>query len=192
MISRFLALILFTLTLPLYPFLFLAIKFTSPGPFIFRQKRVGKGKKIFVMYKFRSMVENAHRLKEQYKHLNELDGPFFKINKDPRLTWIGRIIVPLGIDELPQMINVIKGDMTLVGPRPFPIDEAAKIPNKYALRYSVLPGITGLWVIKGSHKLSFEKWMELDILYVKSKSFWLDITIVFRTLIILTNKALSL
>lgn len=185
MISRFIALILFTLTLPFYPFLFIAIKLTSPGPFIFSQKRVGMGKKVFVMYKFRSMVENANNLKVKYKHLNELDGPFFKINKDPRLTWVGKIMVPLGIDELPQLINVMKGEMALVGPRPFPVDETVKIPEKYTDRYSVLPGITGLWVIRGSHKLTFEKWMELDIEYTKKKNIWYDIKIIFQTVVTL-------
>lgn len=128
------------------------------------------------------MDKDAESRKNIYKTLNELDGPLFKISKDPRLTWIGKLLVKNGLDELPQLLNIAKGEMSFVGPRPFPIDEAKMIEKKYDKRYSVMPGLTGTWVLKGFHKLSFKKWMELDLEYVNSKNIWYDVVVIIRTI----------
>jgi lipopolysaccharide/colanic/teichoic acid biosynthesis glycosyltransferase len=148
---------------------------------------MGKNKTPFTMYKFRTMIHNADILKSNYNKLNELDGPLFKITNDPRHTNIGRLLAKLGIDELPQLINILQGNMSFVGPRPFPVGEAAKIPKKYDYRYSVLPGVIGLWVIKGFHALSFEQWMDLDCEYALKKSIWYDIKIFTKTLLLLVR-----
>lgn len=159
-----------------------SINYTSPSRFIFKQKRMGKDKKIFTLYKIRTMIDNAEVLKEKYLYLNEADGPVFKIRNDPRYTKIGKFLAHTGLDELPQLINIMKGDMAFVGPRPLPIDEAVRIPKKYQERFSVLPGITSLWVIKGAHKLSFKQWMESDLEYVRNKSILLDLKISLLTI----------
>lgn len=127
------------------------------------------------------MVEEAETLKKKYERLNEADGPVFKIRNDPRHTRVGRILARVAFDELPQLLNVIKGEMTLVGPRPLPIEEADKVPKKYFERFSVLPGMTSLWVIKGGHQLSFDKWMKLDIEYIKNKSIVYDLQVLGAT-----------
>ncbi|MDO8269569.1 MAG: sugar transferase [Candidatus Levybacteria bacterium] len=185
--QRILGFLLFTLTLPLYPLLFIVIKLTSSGPFIFKQKRMGKNKKIFTMYKFRTMVENAEQLKTKYLKLNEADGPVFKIHNDPRYTKIGKILTKTAIDELPQLVNIIKGEMAFVGPRPLPVAEARQVPAKYGLRFEVLPGLTSTWVIKGGHTLTFDQWMKLDCEYVKTRNTKDDLIITLKTIILLTN-----
>ncbi len=129
--QRLLALLLLLGIFPLCPIFFLCIKFTSPGPFVFRQKRIGKDKKSFTIYKFRTMVAEAETLKARYLKLNEADGPVFKIRSDPRYTSFGKILAHSGLDELPQLINIAKGEMAFVGPRPLPTYEAKKIPSKY-------------------------------------------------------------
>lgn len=131
------------------------------------------------------MVWNAEDLKKKYLVLNEADGPAFKIKKDPRYTKFGRIISYLGLDELPQFINILKGEMVFVGPRPLPVQEAAKIDKKFEKRFSVLPGITSPWVIKGQHKLTFEKWMQLDMAYINNKSFYYDLRILIATIVLI-------
>ncbi len=158
----------------------LLIYLDNPGPVIFRQYRTGKGGKRFAMYKFRTMVTNAEELKQQYAHLNELTWPDFKISDDPRVTRIGRILRKTSLDELPQIVNVIKGDMSLVGPRPTSFDVST-----YALwhteRLEVLPGITGLWQIKGRSDVDFDERLRLDIEYIENQSFWLDLKILWGT-----------
>lgn len=173
------------LSTPLLALLFVLVKLNSPGPFIFKQKRAGRGKKPFTMYKIRTMVDNAERLKSNYLKLNEADGPVFKIRNDPRHTRVGRILARLALDELPQFINIIKGDMALVGPRPLPISEANKIPKEYEARFKVLPGMTSSWVVKGAHKLKFNQWMNLDLEYANKKSWILDIQILILTLFLI-------
>lgn len=182
--TKALALILLVLSAPLWPILYIAVKLTSKGPFIFKQKRVGKDMKVFTIYKVRTMVQNAGALKSKYKHLNEVSGPVFKIRNDPRHTVVGRFISYTGLDEFPQLINVLKGDMELVGPRPLPVYEAAKIPIKYQDRFSVLPGMTSPWVIKGAHKLSFNQWMKLDVEYTRKKSLAYDIDVLLNTILL--------
>lgn len=183
--TQLIGFILLMLTLPLYPIIFVAIKLNSPGPFIFRQKRMGKNKKIFTMYKFRTMVENAEDLKPKLKKFNEASGPVFKIRNDPRYTKVGKILTRSAIDELPQFVNIMKGEMAFVGPRPLPIDEAEQIPSKYEKRFSILPGLTSPWVVSGSHRLSFEKWMELDCDYAKNKNAKGDLIIILKTILLI-------
>jgi len=148
-----LALILFS---PLLVLLFIVVKIDSKGPFIFKQKRAGLKEKPFNMYKIRTMIKGAEKLQRKYAGLNEADGPVFKIRNDPRFTRVGKILARTALDELPQLWNVIRGEMAFVGPRPLPIAEASKIPNKYNPRFSVQPGMTSPWVIKGNHKLKFD------------------------------------
>ena len=180
-LQRLLALIISIITLPFLGLLWLLVRIEDGGPLFFKQERMGKDKKPFIMYKTRTMVVGAEKLKKKYLHLNEAGGPVFKIRNDPRYTKIGKILTRTGLDELPQLVNVVKGEMALVGPRPLPWDEAIKVPKKYQKRFSVLPGITSSWVVKGSHELSFDEWMRLDLRYVKNKSFWQDIGISLLT-----------
>lgn len=169
---------------PFILLLYVLVKSTSKGPFIFKQERVGKNKKRFTIYKIRTMVNNAEELKWKYIDLNERDGPVFKIYNDPRYTQIGKILSHLAIDEILQLLNILKGEMKFVGPRPLPVGETDKIENKYNKRFSVLPGITSLWIVKG-YTANFNKWMELDIEYVEKRCFLFDSRIVLQTVAIL-------
>ncbi len=180
-IQRVLALVTLAFSLPFFGLLWLVVRLEDNGPLLFKQKRIGKKKKPFIVYKIRTMVLGAERLKKKYTHLNEADGPVFKIYNDPRHTRVGRFLTRTGLDELPQLINVIKGEMSLVGPRPLPIDEARRAPKRYEKRFSVLPGITSLWVVRGSHQLSFDEWMKLDLQYVENRSPWQDLSIMLLT-----------
>lgn len=180
--QRFTAVCFLIISVPFILLIFLAVKLTSSGPFLFKQKRAGKNMKVFTIYKIRSMVVDAELLKKKYLKLNEAESPVFKIRNDPRYTKIGRFLAFYGLDELPQLINIIKGEMAFVGPRPLSLDEAQKIPEKYRLRLSVLPGLTSPWVVSGAHKLSFQEWMESDLEYIRNKSFWYDCKIVFLTI----------
>jgi len=181
MFEKLLALILSILFLPLFTILYFLVKSTSKGPFLFKQLRAGKDKKPFLMYKIRTMVENAEELKEKFRNLNQADGPVFKIYDDPRFTKVGQFLAKIGIDELPQLINILKDEMSFVGPRPFPLDEAKKIPKKYERRFSVKPGIFSSWVPSGAFHNDFKKWMELDLMDVKNKSFWYDLKIIIKS-----------
>ncbi len=167
--------------LPILFVIALAIYITSPGaPVIFYQLRTGKGGRRFKMYKFRSMVPNAEELKQKYMHLNELQLPDFKITNDPRVTPVGRFLRKTSLDEIPQLLNVLKGEMSLVGPRPTSFGA-----NSYKLwhteRLDVQPGITGLWQIAGRASLEFDDRLRLDIAYIERRSIWLDIMILFKT-----------
>ena len=179
------SLIVLILSWPLFLVIAQMIKLSSKGPVIFKQKRLGKNGKVFTLYKFRTMVNNAEKLKKKYLKLNEADGPVFKIKNDPRfINGLGKFLARSGLDELPNIINVFKGKMSLVGPRPLPVNEAKKIPSKYKkIRESVLPGITSSWVVNGSHSLSFKKWMELDLDYIKNISLKTDLKIMVKTLL---------
>jgi lipopolysaccharide/colanic/teichoic acid biosynthesis glycosyltransferase len=182
--KRVLDLMLCTLALPIVlPVLLLCaalLWLNDPGPVLFRQLRTGRGGRRFKMYKFRTMVRDAERLKEKYAHLNELAWPDFKISDDPRVTRIGRILRRTSLDELPQILNVFKGDMSLVGPRPTSFSATT-----YALwhteRLEVLPGITGLWQVSGRSDLGFDERLRLDIEYIERQSLWLDLVILART-----------
>jgi lipopolysaccharide/colanic/teichoic acid biosynthesis glycosyltransferase len=169
------------LWLPLLGILVIIIRFTSPGaPALFTQFRTGKGGKRFRMYKFRSMVPNAEALKEKYAHLNELQWPDFKITNDPRITKVGKILRKTSLDELPQLINVLKGEMSLVGPRPTSFG-AETYKLWHTERLDVMPGLTGLWQIIGRAQLEFDDRLRLDIAYIERAGIWFDIVILFRT-----------
>ena len=192
MYQKFIAFLLLVISFPLILVLSILIKYSSKGPFIFKQNRIGKDSKIFTLYKIRTMVENAEELRDKYKRLNEADGPVFKIQNDPRYTKIGKLLSRTGLDELPQLVNVLKGEMAFVGPRPLPVYEGLRIPKKYRKRFSVLPGITSPWVVKGAHKLSFKQWMELDLNYVKRRSMVYDIAILFLTVKLISSVFVSM
>jgi exopolysaccharide biosynthesis polyprenyl glycosylphosphotransferase len=159
----------------------LLIKLTSRGPVVFRQVRVGRGGRYFTCYKFRSMCADAEDKKKTLMHLNEVDGPVFKIKCDPRVTPIGSVLRKFSIDELPQLFNVLKGDMSVVGPRPPLPTEVEKYSERERGRMAVKPGLTCLWQISGRSNVSFERWVELDLLYIDSMSFMSDLSIVVRT-----------
>ncbi len=167
--------------LPLVGAIALLIRITSPGaPAIFVQQRTGKGGRRFSMYKFRSMVPNAEELKAKYAHLNELQWPDFKITNDPRITRLGRFLRKTSLDEIPQLFNVLLGDMSLVGPRPTSFGaETYKLWQTE--RLDVQPGLTGLWQVEGRASLEFDDRLRLDIIYIERRSMMLDIVILFRT-----------
>ena len=170
---------------PLILIVSMLIKLESKGEVIFKQKRVGLNGKEFYMYKFRSMVINAEELKEQLESQNEMSGPMFKIKDDPRITKVGKFIRKTSIDELPQLINVIKGDMSLVGPRPSLPKEVEKFEQWMMERLEVKPGLTCIWQISGRNNIDFEDWMKLDIKYVRERSFKLDMKLILKTVLVL-------
>ena len=159
------------------------VKLTSPGPVLFVQERVGLHKRPFRLLKFRTMVRDAERQQQALAALNEVSGPVFKIRRDPRVTWLGTFLRRTSIDELPQLINVVLGDMSLVGPRPLPIrDYQAFDADWHRRRFSVRPGITCLWQVAGRNSIPFERWMQLDMQYIDHWSLWLDVKILALTL----------
>jgi exopolysaccharide biosynthesis polyprenyl glycosylphosphotransferase len=168
---------------PLFLIVTILVKLTSSGPVIFAQTRVGLNKRQFTMYKFRTMVPGADLIQKQFAHLNEMTGPVFKIKNDPRVTPIGRILRKTSIDELPQLFNVLKGDMSLVGPRALPVrDYECFREDWHRRRFSVPPGITCLWQVHGRNSISFEQWMLLDMQYIDRWSLWLDLKILALTI----------
>ncbi len=158
------------------------IKATDRGPIFFKQVRVGKGGRLFYCYKFRSMCVDAEEKKRELMHLNEASGPVFKIKADPRVTRIGTFIRKYSIDELPQFFNVIKGDMSIVGPRPPIPSEVEQYGDHERQRLAIHPGITCLWQIGGRSNVTFARWVELDIEYIETMSFWKDISIILKTI----------
>jgi exopolysaccharide biosynthesis polyprenyl glycosylphosphotransferase len=159
------------------------IKLTSPGPVLFVQKRVGRHKRRFYIYKFRTMIVDAENKMRELEHLNEVTGPVFKIKNDPRVTRLGRFLRKTSIDELPQLFNVLNGDMSLVGPRPLPVRDYDGFSEDWQRRrFSVRPGITCLWQISGRNSIPFRRWMELDLEYIDGWSLWLDLRILLRTI----------
>ncbi len=167
---------------PIFLLVGLLVKLTSRGPMLFCQTRVGVGGRLFTCYKFRSMCTDAESKLEQVRHLNEVSGPVFKIKHDPRITPIGRIIRKFSLDELPQLFNVLQGDMSIVGPRPPVPAEVAKYTRYQCKRLAVTPGLTCLWQIGGRSNVSFEHWVELDIAYIETMTFWGDISIILKTI----------
>ncbi len=160
------------------------IKVTSPGPVFFKQKRVGADEKVFVCYKFRSMYIDAEARQAELEAQNEADGAIFKIKDDPRVTPVGRFIRRCSIDELPQLINVLKGEMSLVGPRPLPIRDFELMGELHKKRLATVPGATGYWQISGRSELSFEEMVQLDLYYIENWSLSLDIRIILKTIAI--------
>jgi exopolysaccharide biosynthesis polyprenyl glycosylphosphotransferase len=160
----------------------IAIKLSSPGPIFFLQDRIGLNKRRFTIFKFRTMVPNAEKLMAVLEKHNEVTGPVFKIRNDPRITPIGRLLRRSSIDELPQLLNVLKGDMSLVGPRPLPVRDYEGFNEDWQRRrFSVKPGITCLWQVNGRSEISFEQWMRLDLQYMDEWSLWLDLKILAKT-----------
>lgn len=173
--------------LPMMVFCAAAIKIESRGPIFFQQWRTGRGGRRFRMFKFRTMVENAEALKHELAHLNQLSWPDFKVADDPRITRVGAFLRKTSLDELPQFLNVLKGDMSLVGPRPTSFDKTT-----YRLwhteRLEVLPGITGLWQISGRSNIDFDERVAMDREYIHRQCLWLDVQLVFLTIFAVINR----
>ena len=161
------------------------IKITSKGSVLFSQKRVGKYGVEFDMYKFRSMVVNAEELKQDLVSKNEMSEPMFKMKCDPRVTRIGKFIRKTSIDELPQLWNVLKGEMSLVGPRPSLPQEVMHFQNWMYKRLSVKPGLTCYWQVSGRNNIDYEDWMKLDVKYIEERNTFIDIKLIFKTIIVL-------
>lgn len=173
---------------PVYIILSFLVLAFSGWPVFYTQKRVGLNGKTFWLYKFRTMVNGAEEQQGDLRCLNEASGPVFKIRNDPRFTKIGRLLSHSGLDELPQLFNVLKGEMNFVGPRPLPISEEKKIDKKYRKqRKSIRPGIMSPWIFDGYHSLSFNDWMKSDMEYIKNRSFVYDLNIFFRSFVFLVG-----
>ncbi len=166
--------------LPVLALCALAIKIDSPGPAFFTQLRTGKGGRRFRMFKMRTMFRNAEELKQKYMHLNELEPPDFKISNDPRITRVGKLLRKTSLDELPQILNVLLGDMSLVGPRPTSF-AASTYDLWHTARLESKPGLTGLWQVSGRNELEFDDRVRLDVAYRRNRSWWLDTRILVRT-----------
>lgn len=164
------------------------IRSSSPGPIFFRQQRVGKGGRLFTCYKFRSMYQDAEKHLDEIRHLNEVDGPIFKMKDDPRITAVGKVLRRASLDELPQIFNILKGEMSWVGPRPPIPAEVARYDEWHHKRLEVTPGLTGLWQVSGRSNLSFDEMVKLDLYYAESWSLSLDLTVILRTLPVLVKR----
>jgi len=167
---------------PLFVIVAATIKLTSPGPVFYGQWRSGLAGRRFKMYKFRSMVVDADRLKDELREFNEQDGPAFKIRRDPRVTSVGRVIRRLSIDELPQFYNVLVGDMSLVGPRPLPCEESEQCAGWHRRRLEVTPGLTCIWQISGRSSVTWDDWVRMDLSYANSRSPWHDFKLLLKTI----------
>jgi lipopolysaccharide/colanic/teichoic acid biosynthesis glycosyltransferase len=183
----FFILLLVLVLSPLCGVIALAILLDSGLPVIFRQKRTGRGNRPFIIYKFRTMRHKAEEKQKEVVLLNEADGPAFKIRDDPRFTRVGKFLAHTGLDELPQLFNVLRGDMAIIGPRPLPVAEARKLKHWQRARHGIKPGIISSWVLDGYHKQSFDAWMKSDIAYIQKKSFLYDLRLAGRTLVFLTR-----
>jgi lipopolysaccharide/colanic/teichoic acid biosynthesis glycosyltransferase len=185
-VKRFFDLVIaFAILIPFSPIMIIAavlVKLTSKGPIIFRQVRVGRGGRYFWCYKFRSMCADAEAKKQTLMHLNEASGPVFKIKRDPRITPVGAVLRKFSIDELPQLFNVIKGDMSIVGPRPPLPSEVALYTAHDRGRLAVRPGLTCTWQVGGRSNVSFDRWVELDLEYIATMSFVNDVKLVLKTI----------
>ncbi|HEY3054965.1 MAG TPA: sugar transferase [Thermoanaerobaculia bacterium] len=186
------SLLLLALTMPVLLIAALCIKLTSPGSIVFKQERIGLNGRIFTLYKLRTMIEDAHERRGEVTHLNEMTGPVFKANGDPRITGVGRWLRKFSLDEIPQLWNVLKGDMSLVGPRPPIPEEVASYHRWHRRRLSMKPGLTCLWQVSGRNEIDFDRWMQLDLDYIDNWSPSLDLKILLRTIpAVLTGKGAS-
>jgi exopolysaccharide biosynthesis polyprenyl glycosylphosphotransferase len=174
--------ILLVLLSPVFLVIAIAVKLSSPGPIIYRSVRPGMAGRPFYCFKFRTMREHADQIQAELEPLNELSGALFKIRADPRLTRVGRFLRRFSLDELPQLANVVRGEMSLVGPRPLPMRDFDRLEQWHKKRYLVLPGITGLWQVSGRAELDFDDLVRLDFLYIERWSVLLDLTILLRTI----------
>ena len=179
-----LVLLIFLTVIPVIPILALLVKITSPGPIFFKQQRSGQNGRPFMLYKFRTMVTNAEQYQHELAAMNEMRGPVFKVTKDPRITPFGKFLRKYSLDELPQLWNVLRGDMSLVGPRPLPVDEVKRFSDlAHRRRLSVKPGLTCLWQIGGRNQIfDFKDWVRLDLEYIDNWSLWLDLKILLLTI----------
>ncbi len=176
------SLLLLLVLSPLFLILALLVKFTSPGPILYRWRVVGKGGVPFISYKFRSMVANADELKAELEERNEMTGPVFKVTNDPRITHLGRWMRRYSLDELPQFYSVVKGDMSLVGPRPPLVTEYDRFTEYQKQKLVVKPGITCMWQVSGRNQVrDFDEWVRLDLEYIRNWSLMLDLKILLRT-----------
>ncbi len=166
---------------PFFLIIAIAIKLCDHGKVMYVSDRVGKNGKIFKFYKFRSMCIGAENMRAELMKYNEMDGPVFKIKNDPRITKVGKFIRKYSIDELPQLVNILKGDMSIVGPRPPLLDEVAQYTDYHRQRLMVTPGLTCFWQAYGRSDLSFEDWVDMDMKYIKRRSISLDISLIIRT-----------
>jgi lipopolysaccharide/colanic/teichoic acid biosynthesis glycosyltransferase len=158
-----------------------AIKLSSRGPVLYSDRRIGLGEEPFEMLKFRTMVRDADVRKVELEEANEASGPLFKIRDDPRVTHVGRLLRRLSVDEIPNVLNVLRGEMSLVGPRPLPVRDFDRLEQWHRRRYNILPGMTGLWQVAGRSDLTFDDLVRLDFYYLENWSIWLDVTILFKT-----------
>jgi exopolysaccharide biosynthesis polyprenyl glycosylphosphotransferase len=179
--DRSIALISLIVSLPLFLIIALLVKLSSQGPVMFVQERTGLNGRKFRMYKFRTMTVDAEKQKAELQQMNQMGGPVFKIKNDPRITRLGSWLRKYSLDEMPQLWNVLKGDMSLVGPRPLPCEEAEMIHGMQRRRFSVKPGLTCIWQISGRNQLSYDQWMDLDLQYVDRWSLGLDLKILLKT-----------
>jgi exopolysaccharide biosynthesis polyprenyl glycosylphosphotransferase len=177
-----LSLLALVLLVPIIPLIAIMIKLDTPGPVFFRQERVGRKGRLFKFYKFRSMYVGAESRKKEVEALNEQDGPVFKVRSDPRVTSVGKFLRRSSLDEIPQIFNVVKGDMSVVGPRPPLPSEVEHYQQWHWRRLEVTPGITCLWQISGRSHVSFNEWMRLDMEYLKHRGFKTDLLIFFKTI----------
>jgi lipopolysaccharide/colanic/teichoic acid biosynthesis glycosyltransferase len=166
---------------PVWLLIALLIKLTSRGPVFFADERIGLGERPFRLFKFRTMVENAEQDKPDLERANEASGALFKIRDDPRVTPVGRILRRYSIDEIPNVANVLRGEMSLIGPRPLPVRDYELLERWHRRRYNVLPGMTGLWQVAGRSDLSFDDLVRLDFYYLENWSIWLDLSILAKT-----------
>lgn len=184
--------VLLVLALPVVLAIAVVIKLTDRGRVLYRQTRCGLNGRRFTLYKFRTMVPDAEERRQELLHLNEMNGPVFKLKRDPRVTWFGRFLRRFSLDELPQLWNVLRGDMSLVGPRPPIPDEVARYQRWQRRRLSMKPGLTCLWQISGRNQVDFDRWIELDLQYIDSWSPWLDMKILLKTVpAVLTGRGAS-
>ncbi len=183
MMYRIFISLLFLSALPAMGVIAIFIMLIDGTPVLYRQKRVGYNGKPFTMVKFRTMVRGADTLQKKYARRNEAEWPVFKIRNDPRFTRMGRFLSHTGLDELPQLINVLHGDMALFGPRPLPVAEAKKLKPWMQKRHAIKPGIISPWIFEGYHAKPFDEWMESDIVYTQQKSIWFDLTLLGKAVV---------
>jgi len=178
---------LLIMSMPVMMIIGLVVYITDGAPIFFYQWRIGKNNRPFMIIKFRTMHIDAERQQSRLLKQNEASGPVFKIHNDPRYTSFGRFLAHTGLDELPQLWNVLRGDMALIGPRPLPVEEAKKLRQTYQKRHSIKPGIISPWIVEGYHSQTFDAWMKSDLAYIQKKSFWYDAVLSWKACIFLLN-----
>jgi len=178
------ALVLIIFLMPIFLIIAILIKMDSKGPALFKQERAATNGRKFIMYKFRSMIDGAESQRVEIEEFNEIEGPIFKMRNDPRITRVGKFLRKTSFDELPQLFNVLKRDISLIGPRPLPVYETEQITGLARRRLSMKPGITGLWQVNGRNEVNYDKLIEFDLTYIDNWSLWLDAKILFKTLFV--------